>query len=80
MTPSAIEPATFRLIAQCLNQLRHRVPQDFNGAIGNVVLVNSDSHNTPKNFSENYPQFGHAPSDSVASPVLNRKRFKEYRF
>jgi hypothetical protein len=46
MTPSGIEPATFRLEAQCLNQLHHRVPP-------NNIMVKDKSKAFPVHTLEN---------------------------
>jgi len=43
------------------------------------VLVNSGFH-MHKNFSENYPCFGHTPSNILARPILGQKSFKNIGF
>jgi hypothetical protein len=39
VTPSGIEPATFRLVAQRLNQLRHCVPPRYLGPLTNKKII-----------------------------------------
>jgi hypothetical protein len=78
MTPSGIEPATFRLLAQCLNQLRHReeiLVYDIRS--WRLILNDQATHFSGANFREKRLQSLITVKNKFSSEMSNMSKVSE---
>jgi hypothetical protein len=69
MTPTAIEPATFLLVAQCLNELRYRVPllDSMQYLISHTIAPTGLLNPSPTPHVPNFPGISASVPSSSAS-------------
>ena len=85
LSPAGIEPATYRFIAQCLNQLRHHVPLIIQIVIIKLIITLKTKRESMHSDRRGYPsgQLRHATASIKETKLqeclcIERQRMCDY--